>query len=125
MTTQTEAQAGGLDKVKWLAVAILVISAIWANQYFAAVALPLRAGGVVIALAAAAALALWTVKGQAALAFAKESRLEVKKVIWPTTPETRRTTLIIFVTVFILGLALWGLDAIFVRIVALITHMEF
>ncbi len=125
MTSQTEAQAGGLDKVKWLAVAILVIATIWANQYFAAVTLPLRAGGVVVALAVAAAIALWTAKGRAALTFAKESRLEIKKVIWPTTPETRRTTLIIFVTVFILGLALWGLDAIFVRIVGLITHMEF
>ena len=124
MTTQPEASQGRLDTLKWLAVAIIVLGAIWANQQFAAQPLPLRVGGVVIALAIAAALALWTAKGQAALAFAKEARLEAKKVIWPTAPETRRTTLIIFAVVFIVGLALWGFDAIIVRLVALITHME-
>lgn len=125
MTTQPEVSQGGLDKVKWLAVVVILIAAVWANQHFATVELPLRIGGVVIALVAAAALALTTAKGKAAVAFAKESRVEAKKVIWPTPQETRRTTLIIFATVLVVGLALWGFDAVIVRLVALVTHMEF
>lgn len=125
MTTQNETQHPALDKVKWVAVFVIVIAAIWANYHFSNVGVALRVGGVVIALAVAAALALWTGKGQEVLAFAKESRIEAKKVIWPTQVEARRTTLIIFVAVFVLALALWGFDAAIVRIVALITHMEF
>ncbi len=46
--------------------------------------LPLRALAVVILIAAAGGVALLTTKGKATVAFAREARTEVRKVIWPT-----------------------------------------
>ena len=72
-----------------------------------------------------AALALFsaamTGKGKTFLGFAKESRLEVRKVVWPTRQETVQTTLIILAVSTIVGLVLWGLDGVFVRVVSFIT----
>ena len=39
--------------------------------------------------------ALLTTKGKATVAFAREARTEVRKVIWPTRQETLHTTLIV------------------------------
>ena len=36
-----------------------------------------------------------TAKGKAAITFAGESRMEVRKVVWPTRQETLQTTLIV------------------------------
>ncbi|MGB2103151.1 MAG: preprotein translocase subunit SecE, partial [Luminiphilus sp.] len=42
----------------------------------------------------------------------KGSRMEIRKVVWPTRQETTQTTLIVFVFVIITGLILWGLDSV-------------
>lgn len=66
-------------------------------------------------------IAATTEKGSAFLTFAKESRMEVRKVIWPTRQETNQTTLIVMAATLIMALLLWGLDGIIVRLVAFIT----
>ncbi|GLP97756.1 hypothetical protein GCM10007895_30630 [Paraferrimonas sedimenticola] len=80
-----------------------------------------RAIGIVVAFAIAAFVALQTQKGQTAWAFAKESRLEIRKVVWPTRQEALNTTFIVLAATGVLALILWGLDAILVRIVNFIT----
>ena len=62
-----------------------------------------------------------TEKGQIFIAFAKDARLEVRKVVWPTRQETVQTTLIILAVSAIVGLILWGLDGVLVRLVSFIT----
>ncbi len=49
------------------------------SRHYAAAAL-----AVVILIAAAGGVALLTTKGKATVAFAREARTEVRKVIWPT-----------------------------------------
>jgi len=54
---------------------------------------------------------LQTEKGAWAWNLAKEARVEVRKVVWPTTQETTQTTLIVVAVVIVVALILWGLDS--------------
>ncbi len=56
-----------------------------------------------------------------ALAFARESRLEVRKVVWPTRQEAIQTTLIVLAVTAVMGLLLFVLDGALVWLVNLIT----
>ena len=44
--------------------------------------------------------------------FLKETRIELRKVVWPTRPETIKTTGIIMVAVVIVAIFLWIVDCI-------------
>ncbi|AVV84347.1 preprotein translocase subunit SecE [Shewanella putrefaciens] len=66
-------------------------------------------------------LALQTEKGKKAFAFARESQIEVRKVVWPTRQEALNTTFIVLAATGILALVLWGMDAVLMRIVNFIT----
>ena len=72
----------------------------------------LRTLGLLVVAAGAAALALTSAQGRQLWRFALDSRMEVRKVVWPTRQETIQTTLIVIVMVFILGLILWLFDTI-------------
>ena len=84
----------------------------------------LRAIGVVIAIAAGLGVAALTSKGQEFIAFAKEAKLEVRKVVWPTRQETVQTTFIVMIATVITALILWGLDGALFRIVGFLTGLE-
>lgn len=73
-----------LEAMKWVVVAVLLLVAIVGNYLYRDMMLPLRALAVVILIAAAGGVALLTTKGKATVAFAREARTEVRKVIWPT-----------------------------------------
>ncbi|CCP01341.1 Preprotein translocase subunit secE [Erwinia amylovora Ea644] len=127
MSANTEAQGNGrgLEIVKWLGVVVLLVAAVAGNAWYRDVTLPLRALAVVVLMAAAAGLALLTIKGKATLAFAREARTEVRKVVWPTRQETLHTTLIVAAVTAVMSLILWGLDGILVRLVSFITGLRF
>ena len=127
MSANTEAQGSGrgLETVKWLVVALLLLVAVVGNYYYREVTLPLRALAVVVVIAVAGAVALMTTKGKATVAFAREARTEVRKVIWPTRQETLHTTLIVAAVTAVMSLILWGLDGILVRLVSFITGLRF
>ena len=76
-----------------------------------------------ILIAAAGGVALLTTK-KATVAFAREARTEVRKVIWPTRQETLHTTLIVAAVTAVMSLILWGLDGILVRLVSFITGLR-
>ncbi|WOT05161.1 preprotein translocase subunit SecE [Shewanella youngdeokensis] len=121
MTTNTESQGNSLDIVKWGLVAILLAAAIIGNHYFAEASVVVRALGVVVAFAIAGFIASQTEKGKQAILFARESQIEVRKVVWPTRQEALNTTFIVLAATAVLGLVLWGLDAVLLRIVNFIT----
>ncbi|WP_411751552.1 preprotein translocase subunit SecE [Serratia sp. (in: enterobacteria)] len=127
MSANTEAQGSGrgLEAAKWSIVAVLLVVAIVGNYYYRDFSLPLRALAVVVVIAIAGAVALMTVKGKATVAFAREARTEVRKVIWPTRQETLHTTLIVAAVTAVMSLILWGLDGILVRLVSFITGLRF
>ncbi len=60
------------------------------------------------------ALIGFTKKGLALFRFSKDARAELRKVHWPTRQETLQTTLMVVVMVVVVGLFLWGIDALFI-----------
>ncbi|MCX2957452.1 preprotein translocase subunit SecE [Serratia symbiotica] len=127
MSANTEAQGSGrcLEAVKWLIVAILLVVAIVGNYYYRDLSLLLRALAVVLIINVAGAVALVTTEGKATVAFAREARTEVRKVIWPNRQETLHTTLIVAAVTAVMSMILWGLDGVLVRLVSFITGLRF
>lgn len=122
-TTNTENTKSSLDGLKWGVTIVLLAAIIVGNYMFGETVNILARVGVFLLLAAIAVFsAAKTEKGKSFIDFAKDSRLEVRKVVWPTRQETVQTTLIILAVSAIVGLILWGLDGIFVRLVAFITN---
>lgn len=121
MTTNTENQNNSLDIVKWGVAILLLAAAVIGNHMYSDESAVVRALGVIVAFAIAGFIALQTVKGKQALAFARESHIEVRKVVWPTRQEALNTTFIVLAATGILALILWGLDAVLMRIVNFIT----
>lgn len=125
MSTNVENQSSNaMDSVKWVLVFVLLAAAVAGNFMLEQMSVLLRAGGVIVLFAVAAGIAVSTVKGAGFVNFAKESRTEVRKVVWPTRQETMQTTMIIVVTTLIVALLLWGLDAVLVRAVGFVTGLE-
>ncbi|MEI8208917.1 MAG: preprotein translocase subunit SecE, partial [Methylococcales bacterium] len=106
-----------IDIVKQVFSIVLVIAGVAAfyyfstdHTYFKEVRLLYRVLVLLVIISIALGLFLTTVYGKMVLAFAVESRQEVRKVVWPTRDETMRATLLVFAMVFIVGLILWFLD---------------
>jgi preprotein translocase subunit SecE len=64
---------------------------------------------------------LTTTTGKSFMGFLAESRVEVRKVIWPTRQETMQSTMIVVALVFLVGLILWTLDAVLFWGITLLT----
>ena len=110
MKSLTTEQTPPSATLKWVCVVLLLVAGIAANTYFAQIPGALRAIGWIVLLAACAAIAAMTTQGKAMIAFAKDARLELRKVVWPSRKETTQTTIMVIVLVIIMSLILWGID---------------
>jgi preprotein translocase subunit SecE len=120
MNVKAEAKDSRFDLLKWLLVAALVIAGVVGNQYFSAEPILYRVLALLVVAALAGLIALQTSKGQAFWVLAKEARVEIRKVVWPTRQETTQTTLIVVAVVLVMALLLWGLDSLLGWLVSLI-----
>src|SRR5688572_30608806 len=105
------------DTLKGLGIIVLLAVIVIGNVYVAATSLPIRVSAMIVLGLLALGLAATTLKGKIALEFFKESRLELRKVIWPTRQETVQTTLMIAGIVLLVALLLWGFDSFFAYLV--------
>ncbi|WP_027910165.1 preprotein translocase subunit SecE [Pseudomonas sp. URMO17WK12:I4] len=112
MNVKAEAKDSRFDLFKWIAVALLVVAGVVGNQYFSGEPILYRVVGVLVLAVVAALIALQTTKGQSFFGLAKEARVEIRKVVWPTRQETTQTTLIVVLVVLVMALVLWGLDSL-------------
>lgn len=105
-----------LDKIKiWIAFAILIagvvayykLPAIIGQDVSTGMRWAAVVGGAVLALI----IAMTSAIGRNAVEFSKGSRIELKKMIWPTRQETIQGTVMVIVLVFIFALFLWAVDA--------------
>ncbi|GAB3021209.1 preprotein translocase subunit SecE [Bowmanella dokdonensis] len=123
MSVNTENTSGAMDSVKWILVIGLLVAAIAGNYVYEELSVLIRAVSVVALVVVAGLIAANTEKGARFLNFAKESRMEVRKVVWPTRQEATQTTLIVLAATVVVALVLWGLDGILVRLVSLVTGL--
>jgi preprotein translocase subunit SecE len=121
MNARADAGSSGLDTAKLAVSAMIIVAGIWAFYFFAGYSLLLRVVGLLALAGGAAALALTSAPGRQLWRFAVDSRLEVRKVVWPTRQETMQTTLIVIVMVFLLGILLWLFDMVLMSILRFLT----
>jgi len=111
MNEQTQVQgSGGGDKLKVVAAVALLIAGIVAYYMIDANSPAQRwlamTGGLILAIAAFG----WSSYGRGFWQFVLDSRIELRKVVWPTRPETIQTTAVVFGFVVLAGLFFWVLD---------------
>ncbi len=122
MVSRMENQSDNkLDWLKWFVVALLIIAGIVANYYYIQQPWPLRFLAWLFLIGIVMFMACQTYKGKQLIAFARDSRIELRKVVWPTRQETVQTTLVIAAMVVILALMLWGIDGLLVWLVGWLT----
>ena len=76
-------------------------------------------------LIVAAAIFIKSAQGDRFLHFVKETRIELRKVVWPTREETIKTTGFVLIAVIIVAIFLWIVDAFFTWGVQLISRLNF
>ena len=113
MATQTEtSQSGALDTVKLLVAAAALVGGLYAYYYYeTTVAQALRVLMVLGGTAVGIGIAMTSTQGQRLWHFIQGSRVEIRKVVWPTKQETTQTAIAVFVFTLILMLFFWALDS--------------
>ena len=101
---------GGADNAKLVVAILLVLGGIAAFYVLSARADWMRWLAVVAGVALAIIVFGSSARGQAFWEFVVESRVELRKVVWPTRQETGMTTLAVFVFVIVAGTFFWVLD---------------
>ncbi|HEY6941943.1 preprotein translocase subunit SecE [Dokdonella sp.] len=102
--------SNALDIVKLVLAGALLVAGLVAYYYFADWNGWARFGMLVAGVLASAAVGAFTGVGRTVREYLAESQFELRKVVWPTTDETVRTTLVIVVVVIILSLLLGLID---------------
>ncbi len=113
MSTQTEtSQSGALDIIKLLIAAFVLVGGLYGYYYYENdLSLPLRVLMVLAGTGIGIAIAMTSTQGQRLWHFIQGSRVEIRKVIWPTRQETTQTAIAVFVFTLIMMLFFWALDS--------------
>jgi preprotein translocase subunit SecE len=113
MSAQIEtSQSGMLDTVKLLLAAVALVGGLYAYYYYEpSVSQALRVLMVLGGTVAGIGIAMTSVQGHRLWHFIQGSRVEIRKVIWPTKQETTQTAIAVFVFTLIMMLFFWLLDS--------------
>lgn len=109
------------DLLMWMLVFLLLAAGIVLDFHFDQLASAIKTIGWVILVAVMGLVALQTAKGQLVLDFAKESRVELRKVVWPTRQETVRTTMMVLGLVLLMSVIMWCVDSFLLWAVSWLT----
>ena len=112
MTEDIKVQAPDTsDKAKLTVACLLVVAGIVAF-YALDVSVWLRWGAVAAGLVLGSVVVALSRYGTALKQFWVDSRVELRKIVWPTRNETGMTTLVVFVFVIVSGVFFWLLDLV-------------
>ncbi|WP_370692213.1 preprotein translocase subunit SecE [Moraxella sp. ZY210820] len=111
-------QSSPLDYVLWVIALALLLFATMANSYLPkywvmANDVWVRIGVIVGSVIVALGLLYLTQQGKGFIQLLKESRIELRRVTWPTKPETISTSWQVIVVVFIAAFLIWVFDTLF------------
>ena len=102
-------QASGADTAKLWVAAVIVVAGV-AGYYLIGPAAWLRWLSVAAGVVLAALVVAWSSYGATLKQFMLDSRVELRKIVWPNRQETGLTTLVVFAFVIIAGVFFWVLD---------------
>ena len=101
-----------LSKSLWLVGLAIIAAAVWGNSYYSDFGLLYRVLGVVFLFIIGLVLISLTSFGSNSIKLMRESRTEIRKVVWPTRMETTQTFLVVFTAIIVLCLFFWGLESL-------------
>lgn len=111
MNEQAEKAGVGLvDAFKLMLAAAALIGGVVAYYWYEDTAQVIRVLMVLGGLIAGLVLLYWSEPGRELWTYVQSSRVELRKMVWPTRQETWRTTLVVFVFVMALGVFFWLVD---------------
>ena len=111
------------DILLWLSILGLTGAAFF-GTYALPISTPIVAIIWLVWLVGTMGLAFFTQPGQAVFVFAKEAKLELEKVVWPSRQETTQTTMIVMAMVMVTGFVLWGIDSSIMWTIGKLTHLS-
>jgi len=113
MSAQTEtSQSGVLDIIKLAIAAAALVGGLYAYYYYEAeIAQAVRVLMVLGGTIAGIGIAMTSAQGQRLWHFIQGSRVEIRKVVWPTKQETTQTAIAVFIFTLIMMLFFWALDS--------------
>ncbi len=95
-----------------VAVIIMVVAITVFYVYAAQYSTLLRVIGLLASVGISLFIASTTTVGSVIFDYVRDTRTEVRKVVWPTSQETIQTTMIVLLMVMIVALLLWGFDSL-------------
>jgi len=111
MNEQAEKAGVGLvDASKLVLAGAALVGGVIAYYWYEGTAQVLRVLMVLGGLIAGLVLLYWSEPGRELWNYVQSSRVELRKMVWPTRAETWRTTLVVFVFVMALGVFFWLVD---------------
>ncbi|QJC29619.1 preprotein translocase subunit SecE [Enterobacteriaceae endosymbiont of Plateumaris pusilla] len=113
-----------LNFLKWTISLFLFISIIVYDYLYQNVEFPIRIIIICPILILIIFIILSTDKGKKIFLFIRESRIETRKVIWPTYKETLHITSIVIIITLIISIIIWGLDNILIYLISFLTNMR-
>ena len=114
-------QSSLLDTVKLLGSVLILLVGIVSYYYLIQISILFRVLMVLASVVVSLVIFFQTQRGKVLWEFFQGSRVEIKKVIWPTKQETFQTTLTVFVFVLIMGIFFWLLDFLLLFLTTTIT----
>ena len=102
--------AGGADVARLVIAVVLVIAGVAAFYEFDTASTWLRWVAVVAGLVLGVAVVATSAYGRAVIQFVLDSRVELRKVVWPERRETGVTTAVVFGFVVVGGVFFWVVD---------------
>ena len=110
-----------LDTFKMASAVAILLSSVFGFYYFAELSVLIRVLAVIFSVILSLMIFFSTQRGIIFWDFLQGSRVEMRKVVWPTKQETIQTTLTVFVFVLVLGIFFWLLDFLLLYITTSIT----
>jgi preprotein translocase subunit SecE len=105
----------------WVLAILLLLGGIVANHYFQEVAFAVRLAAWLVVVCIALLILVQTPTGKKIWSFAKDARVELRKVVWPKRQEAVHITAIVAGLVILMALIMWGLDSILLWLVGWLT----
>jgi preprotein translocase subunit SecE len=121
MSVQEQAPSSSFDTIKWILALVALAGAVYANHTLVDDSILVRVGVIIALIIVGLGVGFSTTKGKIGLAFAKESRVEARKVVWPTRAETVQTTIIIVIAVSLISVLLYFIDMGLVALINFLT----
>ena len=110
-----------LDTLKMASAVAILLMSVFSFYYFPELSVLIRVLVVIFSVVMSLLIFFKTQRGLIFWEFLQGSRVEMRKVVWPTKQETIQTTLTVFVFVLVLGIFFWLLDFLLLYITTSIT----